>query len=309
MSQMSTPQIEFDEDAPLLVFGGPYSNLAATRALIEQARRLAIPARHVICTGDVVAYCAEPEETARAIHDWGCHVVRGNCEESLASGANDCGCNFEDGTACDLLARGWYPFALSRVSDELRTWMGGLPRGLSFTCGGISFCVVHGGVEETARWVFASLGDVIAEEMESARSEVVIAGHCGLPFIARHGAGAWFNPGVIGMPANDATPDGWYGLIEPRARGGVKLSIHRLRYDYHASAATMRRSGHANGYARSLVTGLWPSLDVLPDEERRRTGERLKPLSVALGAKTGGRKTPTQLSQPRDVSRRARSSP
>ncbi len=45
---------------PVLVFGGPYSNLAATQAMRQQAEDLAIPPNRVICTGDLIAYCAEP---------------------------------------------------------------------------------------------------------------------------------------------------------------------------------------------------------------------------------------------------------
>ena len=94
--------IEFDGRSPLLVFGGSYSNLRATQAMIAEAARRGIPPERTICTGDVVAYCAEPEETARAIADWGCHAIQGNCEQQLAEAAADCACNFESGSACDL---------------------------------------------------------------------------------------------------------------------------------------------------------------------------------------------------------------
>jgi hypothetical protein len=81
---------------------------------------------------------------------------------------------------------------------------------------------------------------------------------------------------VIGMPANDGTPDVWYGLISMQD-GQVVLSTHRLSYDHVATAAGMRRFGHANGYARSLITGLWPSLDVLPPTETAATGKKIRP--------------------------------
>lgn len=86
------------------------------------------------------------------------------------------------------------------------------------------------------------------------------------------------------MPANDGTTDVWYGLMTPDDRG-VVLSTHRLAYDHHGAAAAMRRSGHANGYARTLVTGLWPSLDILPPRERNETGERLRRRSVRVRAR------------------------
>ncbi len=47
----------------LLIFGGPYSNLAATQAILEKTESLNIKPSNIICTGDVVAYCAEPEQT------------------------------------------------------------------------------------------------------------------------------------------------------------------------------------------------------------------------------------------------------
>ncbi len=227
--------IPFDPTKPLLVFGGPYSNLEATRAMRHRAEDLAIPANNVICTGDVVAYCAAPEETARLVADWGCHVIQGNCEQQLAAGAEDCACNFEDGTECAALAKGWYPFANSRMSDEMRAWMGDLPTTLRFTFAGRTFRVIHGGTDVINRWVFPSERDILTEEVVLAGADVIIAGHSGIPSITRVRKRVWFNPGVIGMPANDGTADVWYGLIRPIDDGGVMLSTHRLAYDHHTS--------------------------------------------------------------------------
>lgn len=269
---------EFTADAPLLVFGGPYSNYRAVEALRARAETLGIPPERSICTGDVVAYGVEPEETASAVRDWGCRVIAGNCEEQLAAGAADCACGFEEGTECDRLAKDWYAFASERISPESRAWMAALPKTLAFRLGGLAFRVVHGGVDRINRFVFASQREDIAAELSRARADVVVAGHCGLPFIGRIGGRVWFNPGVIGVPANDGTPETWYGLIRV-GDGAVTLSTHRLAYDHQRAAALMRRWGHANGYARSLVTGLWPSLDVLPPQERAATGKRLRPFA------------------------------
>lgn len=268
-------------EPPLLVFGGPYSNVRAVLAMRKRASELGIAARSCICTGDVVAYCVEPEETIAAIREWGCHVIAGNCEEQLAAGAADCGCGFETGTECDRLAKGWYEFAQGRISPGDRAWMASLPRTLSFTVGGLTLRVIHGGVDVINRFVFRSKRAVIALELERAGVDIVIAGHCGIPFIEKVGARTWFNPGVIGMPANDGTPDVWFGLVELKS-DHVALSTHRQAYDHHGAAAAMRRWGHANGYARSLVTGLWPSLDVLPPQERATTGRKLRASALRI---------------------------
>jgi predicted phosphodiesterase len=270
---------------PILVFGGPYSNLRALSALRARADELGIPPWQTVCTGDVVAYCVEPEETTAAVRAWGCHVVAGNCEQQLAAGAADCACGFEEGSECDRLAKGWYPFANERISPASRAWMAGLPSELMFRAGGLSFRVIHGGVRQTNRFVFASERDVLAEELARAESDVVIAGHCGLPFLEKVGSRVWFNPGVIGMPANDGTPDVWYGLIALED-DHVVLSTHRLAYDHISAAAVMRRFGHANGYARSLITGLWPSLDVLTPREHAATGKRIRPRILRIPARS-----------------------
>ena len=280
-------RLSLDSTQPILVFGGPYSNLRAVEALRGEAERLGIAPSQTICTGDVVAYCAEAEETTRALIDWGCHVIAGNCEQQLASGAGDCGCNFEEGSACDLLAKGWYPYAAVRVSEASRRWMSDLLETLRIDWGGLRIRVVHGGCKQVNRWVFASETAVIAEECEASAADLVLAGHCGVPFVAHAGGTTWFNAGVVGMPANDGTAEVWYGLLRPDA-SGVHLSTHRLAYDHRAAAAAMRKSGHANGYARTLITGLWPSLDVLPAAERAMTGRPVMPINLQLD-RAGGR--------------------
>lgn len=273
--------MRIDASRPLMVFGGPYSNVRALAALRAEAERRGIAAANTICTGDVVAYCAEPEETVDAIRDWGCLVVSGNCETQLAGDAADCGCGFEDGTACNVLAKDWYSYARTRVSAPSRAWMASLPPNVDFDCAGLRVHVLHGGARANNRFVFASDTAAIDEELDLARADVVVAGHAGLPFIAQRPGGVWFNPGVIGMPANDGTVDVWYGQIE-RAGRGVRLSTHRLVYDHHGAASAMRRAAYADPYADALESGLWPSLDVLPPAERAATAKRLAPLALSL---------------------------
>ncbi|NJO22694.1 MAG: metallophosphoesterase family protein [Sphingomonadales bacterium] len=261
--------------APVLVFGGPYSNLRALQLLRARAIALGVSPSRIICTGDVVAYCAEPEETIAAIRDWGCHVVAGNCEQQLALGADDCGCGFAQGSTCDSLSKGWYAFATGRVSAASRAWMGQLPDTLSFTYGGFSLRVVHGGVDQTNRFVFPSQEALIAAELARARADIVIAGHAGLPFIKRYRDQVWFNPGVVGMPANDGTAEVWYGLVR-RTDDGLSFLTQRLAYDHEGAALAMRGHGYADAYADALVSGRWPSIDVLPAAERAATGKSIQ---------------------------------
>jgi len=273
--------ISFDSSQRLLIFGGPYSNLPATEALRGEAERLAIPPHNIICTGDIIAYAAEPEQTSDLIRNWGIHVIAGNCEEQLAAGAENCGCGFEEGSVCDMLSRGWYPYALANTSQATRDWMAALPAALSFAFAGKICHVLHGGSRQTNRFIFQSEPDAIADEAASTGADIIFAGHAGLPFVAPTNNATWINTGVIGLPANDGTPDGWFALIDADA-GTIRVALRRLGYDYKAAAAAMRRSGHANGYARAMITGIWPSHDILPAAELSMTGSRLRQRTIRL---------------------------
>jgi len=250
-------------------------------ALRARAAALGIDAARTICTGDVVAYCAEPEETVASIRTWGCHVVAGNCEEQLAVDAQDCGCGFADNSGCHQLAKSWYGFARKRISLDSRQWMATLPKFMTFSMAGWAFRVIHGGVARTNRFVFASQRALIAEELRCSKADIVIAGHAGLPFIEKVGKQVWFNPGAIGMPANDGTPQVWYGLagVEDNA---LVLSTRRLTYDHVDAAAAMRKAGHVDGYAMALLSGLWPSLDVLPQHEKAAKGRAIPQTTIRL---------------------------
>jgi len=267
-------------DGPLLVFGGPYSNLQALNALLEEAERLGIPPQRMICTGDVVAYGADPVCVTERMMGAGIPTIMGNCEESLGSGADDCGCGFAEGTACDLLARGWYAHASRLLGARHRRWMAGLPRRLVVEVGGHRLAVLHGGAASINRFLFASDAEaVFAEEIAATGCDGVIAGHCGVPFTRVVGGALWHNAGAIGMPANDGTPRVWFSLLTPRD-GALEVEHRALSYDHEAAAAAMRREGLAEGYAAALETGLWPSLDVLPSPERAATGVALKSAPV-----------------------------
>ncbi len=250
---------------PILLFGGPYSNLSALEALIGAARRRAIAPRHMICTGDVVAYCARPAECVARIRALGCPVLAGNCERQLAAGANDCGCGFEEGSTCDRLSAGWFAHADACLDDAARRWMAGLPDLMVFRHHGRRYGVVHGGVTDIARFLWPVDDAAVFAEEFAAFAEIagpvdaIIAGHCGIAFV-RHGEeGTWINAGAIGLPPNDGAPQTRLALLEA---GWVR--ILRLDYDPRPERAAMVRAGLVQGYHDTLIGGYWPSEDVLP---------------------------------------------
>lgn len=253
-------------DGPVLLFGGPYSNLQATQALIAEAERRAVPASNAICTGDVVAYCGDPAETTALIRDWGCAVVAGNCEAQLAAGAEDCGCGFEEGSVCDALSAEWYAFASRKVDADACAWMGAAPDRIVFTHKGARWAAIHGGASDASRFIWPGDVDAMAAEIALLEAEAgpidgVVSGHSGVAYIADIAGKTWLNAGVIGMPAHDGRRQTRFALLD----GGPRL--HDLTYDADAAAAAM--ADRRSPYREALLSGWWPSEDVLPAALRR----------------------------------------
>lgn len=260
-------------DGPVLVFGGPYSNLEAAQAIRAEAERLGIPPARTICTGDIVAYCADPGATVALIRDWGIPVVQGNVEEQLGAGAEDCACGFTPGSACATLSAQWYAHAEREISPDDRRWMGSLPGLIRFTLAGRRLAAIHGGVSRINRWVFASTPAAEKRvEVTLARADGIIAGHCGLPFVDFPDGNLWCNAGTVGMPANDGTPRVWYALLMPERDGAIAVELRPINYDFAAAAQKMRHAGLAAAYAQALETGLWPPVDILPAAEQATAG-------------------------------------
>jgi uncharacterized radical SAM superfamily Fe-S cluster-containing enzyme len=273
-----TPELR--SDGPVLVFGGPYGNLQATQAVLAEAARRGIPAARIICTGDLVAYCGDPIATIDLVRRAAIHVVMGNCDEQLGASATDCGCGFPAGSACERASAAWYAYADAQVDHDTRVWLAALPRRIDLLIGGLRLAATHAGVSRINQFVFASTSaQVKRNEIELAGSDGVIGGHCGLPFSQTIDGRLWHNAGVVGMPAHDGTPRGWFSVLTPGPKG-LRIEHCALAYDHAAAAAAMAHAGLPADYREALATGIWPSCDVLPYREIRASGVALAPGAV-----------------------------
>ncbi len=261
---------------PLLVFGGVYSNYQALTAFKEIAERDNISSEQIICTGDIVGYCAQPEESVQLIRKWGIHSIAGNVEIQLSEESSFCGCNFSEGSRCDGFSKVWYPYAQSELSQESLDWMKILPHHIRFTMANRSFMVVHGSYTSVSRFIFGSTPWSIKErEFQATDADVILAGHCGLPFHHIDHDKSWVNGGVIGMPANDASPKVWYLRIDT-VRDQIRFTHQSLEYDFNTTANLMEERGLSKEYSTTLRTGLWDNCEILPLEETAQSGHPLK---------------------------------
>lgn len=257
-------------DGPVWLFGGVVSNLAALRAFLVAAGRAGVPAGRLICTGDMVGYCAHGAEAVALAREAAFPLIAGNVERQLAAGAGDCGCGFAPGTTCERLSLGWYGHAQTSLDTEARDWMAQLPDAATFAHDGRRYAVVHGGFTDIARYLWPTSPEShFHTELQALRAALgpidgVIAGHAGLAFQRIVDGVHWINAGALGLPPHDGRPETRYVVLK-----GECATVERLRYDPAREVEAMRESGLDQGYERTLVTGYWPSQEVLPGELRQ----------------------------------------
>lgn len=252
-------------DDAVTLFGGPYSNIHALEALVSRQN-----GRPAICTGDVVAYGADPKACVDVMRHLNWPLIAGNCEVQIAQDAADCGCGFDDDMTCNVLSRTWYPFALNAMDAADRAWMAALPDVGTFVQNNRRYAVIHGGATAINRFLWPSSetsdfeDEIAALEAAIGPVDGVIAGHSGIPFHRWIGTHHWINAGVIGLPPHDGRPETRYAVLDD---GDV--TFHALAYDHSSAQAAMQAAGLTQGYDKAMETGIWPSEDILPDALHR----------------------------------------
>jgi len=260
----------------VLLYGGVYSNLQALEKIKSIAEEQGIAPENCICTGDIVGYCAQPEETVQLFKIWGTHSIAGNVEKQLSEGAEDCGCDFKEGSRCDGFSQLWYPYAQSKLSQNSLQTLADLPDHITFDYAGKKVMVVHGSYHHISEFIFKSTPwDIKESNFNSTKSDVIIAGHCGLPFHNEHNNTLWLNPGVVGMPANDGTTEVWYAMLDDTS-GKLNFEHHTFAYNHKLTSQLMQNGLLPEEYARTIITGLWDNTEILPPVESGLQGFGIK---------------------------------
>lgn len=278
------------------VFGGVYSNHLALAAAIDDARDRG--ATDLYCLGDLGAFGPNPDRVFPLLVEHGVKTMRGNYDDSIARGLDDCQCGYTD-PEDNYYARLSYRYTYRKTSARWRAWLGDLPDRFAFEAGGARFLLCHGSPRRMNEFLWESTtSDAFLEHLaDEHQAEVILGTHTGLHWQRRLPSGRIFaNVGVLGRPANDGRTEVWYALVDPPVggrgassspapdgadhgsadlapppAGGLRIEFVPLAYDHERLAREMREESLPEPFVETILRGWWTTcLEVLPAKERAR---------------------------------------
>lgn len=270
----------------LAFFGGLYSNYLALEAALADAR--ARGAHGLYCLGDLGAFGPCPDRVFPLLVDAGVSVIRGNYDDSIARGLDDCQCGYTD-PRDNHFARLSYRYTFRNTAERWRDWMAGLPEQRRLEIEGWRLLLCHGSPRRMNEFLWESTTSTQFLDWLATRHEadVILGTHTGLHWQRQLAEGRRFvNVGVLGRPANDGRTEVWYTMLtlgrrgspdpsagpgSPGSSAGLEVEFIPVAYDHDRLAREMRDEDLPEEFVETILTGWWTTcLEVLPAKERGR---------------------------------------
>ena len=245
----------------LAIFSDIHGNIHALDAVLADldAQR---PDR-IYCLGDLVGYCAFPNEVVDKIRSASIPTIIGNYDDGVGFEREECGCAYKEETRSavgpavagvdegedDDREQGVSPRACCLTFDSSRTasassWSTAARGKLTNTCSMIDRC------------------RVLIVWLSSSDADVIMFGHTHVPDTKTVGGVLFVNVGSVGKP-KDGDPRACYALSTWHRRR--RSNFRRIEYDIAAAASAIRATELPHKFARDLGTGRCASIVGSPE--------------------------------------------
>jgi predicted phosphodiesterase len=254
----------------IAAFGGVYSNHYALQAVIANARRRGAEA--LFCLGDLGAFGPLPDRVFPILIENSVRTIRGNYDDSIARGLDDCQCGYTD-PRDNHFARISYRYTFENTSPRWRAWMGELSEHLRVALGDRRVLLCHGSPRRMNEFLWESTTPThfLEKLCSDYEADVILCTHTGLYWSRKlSGSRVFANVGAIGRPANDGRTAVWYAML-CLGSSGVEVEFVPVPYVHEALAVAMADEGLPEEFIETILTGWWTTCnEVLPAKERRR---------------------------------------
>ncbi|HVA66843.1 MAG TPA: metallophosphoesterase family protein [Elusimicrobiota bacterium] len=267
MSNLNPGTIEAGAFKSVALIGGIYSNYLALEKALELIEG---QADTVVALGDFGAFGPHPDRTLEILRERKIPAIRGNYEEALADGADDCRCGYTDPRDNEF-AQLSYDYTRAKTSRQHVAWMAQLPAHIRLSVAGRRVLLSHGSPRRVNEflWKSATPEPFIRKMLDDYETDVVVCTHTGLHWsrLVAPGRGV-VNAGALGRPANDGTPRVWVTLIKDK-NGELDVRYLPVHYDFERLAKEMESEKLPPEFIQTVRTGWWTTcLEILPAKER-----------------------------------------
>ena len=253
----------------IALFSDIHANLPALQACFASMDQQKPDA--VYCLGDLLGYNVWPNEVIAAIRQRGIPTIKGNYDEGIGLGIDECGCAYK--TEEDK-ANGKVSIAFTNqvVNNEERSYLRTLPAHIKITFqlnnDSLNLLLVHGSPRKINEYLFEDREEKsLLRIIEDADADIMCFGHTHKPFYRllkatnnlhyKHA----INIGSVGKP-KDGNPNGCYALLTIDEKSSfankeaVKVEFIRFEYNVEKAAKAVEESPLPNAFAEMLRKGI-----------------------------------------------------
>ena len=218
-----------------------HGNLEALNAVLDDIKQQRV--KQIYCLGDLVGYCANPNEVVEKIKELNIPCVQGNHD----FGVNDP----KDFSKFNQHAQKAIEWTKKTLKEENRFFLANLPEKNTMTAFGLRFVLAHGSPEDP-HWgyVFQQTMDATFQKWLS-NADVIVLGATHIPFVKRYGRKLIINPGSVGQP-RDKIADASYSILNTEI---MQVDNRRVSYDIDTAAKKIITAGLPYYLGDRLHTG------------------------------------------------------
>ncbi len=225
----------------ICVIADIHSNLAAFQAVLKHMPRCDV----TLCAGDLVGYCAEPNEVVDLAKSKNMKVILGN---------HDYGAITSDIAGLNPIAARAVLWTADKLSGENAKYLRNLPEQLKLTCGAKKVVVIHGSPRDPLfEYVFPDISNrELFKLVRDVDADILILGHTHVPMMRVIQNKLVINPGSVGQP-RDRDPRASYVVLT--VDDEVDVKHERVGYDVEKTVEKIRAAGLHEELATRLYFG------------------------------------------------------
>ncbi len=221
------------------------SDLHANLEALEAVMAL-VGGEEILCLGDLVDYCADPNAVVEKVKDSRARSIMGNHDSAALTGDVS---RFNPRAAMSSI------WTRANLSAESRAFLETLPEEMRMKVDDVQLYFVHGSPDDHL-WEYVdprTHSDLFGHYLDKLGVRGIGVGHTHLQFVSEEGGRVVFNPGSVGQP-RDGDWRAAYAILTVDG-GSVKVEAHRAEYDLQRAMSKIRAAGLPAANAERLATG------------------------------------------------------